>query len=173
MNQKLYRSLIESIGIAIKKSINEMARLSVQRTIDKKLWLSVASTCSRNKSTEAENIKPGKGDKDNLLNRYVAALIIMRNHVHSLKMILMILKHLNWQDISIQNQVVLLKKFKLYIIKIQENLLLIIHLQKSKLKQKIIRKTIKVLIMQQNRKHLEADYSTMMIYLETMKLIEH
>ena len=78
MNQKLYRSLIESIGIAIKKSINEMARLSVQRTIDKKLWLSVASTCSRNKSTEAENIKPGKGDKDNLLNRYVAALIIMR-----------------------------------------------------------------------------------------------
>jgi len=29
MNQKLYRSLIESIGIAIKKSINEMARLSV------------------------------------------------------------------------------------------------------------------------------------------------
>lgn len=78
MNQKLYRTLIESIGIAIKKSINEMARLSVQRTIDRKLWLSVASTCSRNKSTEAENIKPGKGDKDNLLNRYVAALIIMR-----------------------------------------------------------------------------------------------
>lgn len=78
MNQNLYRNLVESISIAIKKSINEMARLSVQRTIDRKLWLSVASTCSRNKSTEAENIKPGKGDKDNLLNRYVAALIIMR-----------------------------------------------------------------------------------------------
>lgn len=78
MDQKLYKSLVECIGIAIQKSINEMARLSVQRTIDRKLWLSVASTCSRNKSTEAEFIKPGKGDKDNLLNRYVAALIIMR-----------------------------------------------------------------------------------------------
>lgn len=78
MDQKLYKSLVESIGIAIQKSINEMARLSVQRTIDRKLWLSVASTCSRNKSTDAEFIKPGKEDKDNLLNRYVAALIIMR-----------------------------------------------------------------------------------------------
>lgn len=78
MDKKLYRSLVESIGIAIKRSLNEMARLSIQRTIDRKLWLSVASTCSRNKSTEAEFIKPGKGDKENLLNRYVAALIIMR-----------------------------------------------------------------------------------------------
>ena len=78
MNQKLYKSLVEGIGIAIYKSLNEMARLAVQRTIDKKLWLSVASTCSRNKITNAEFIKPGKGDKDNLLQRYVAALIIMR-----------------------------------------------------------------------------------------------
>lgn len=78
MNQKLYESLIAGISYAIQKSLNEMARLSVQRTIDKKLWLSVASTCSRNKSTEAENIKPIGTNKVNLLNRYVAALIIMR-----------------------------------------------------------------------------------------------
>lgn len=78
MNNILYEALIKRISYAIQKSINEMARLSVQRTIDKKLWLSVASTCSRNKSTEAENIRPVGSDKENLLNRYVAALIIMR-----------------------------------------------------------------------------------------------
>lgn len=78
MSQNLYETLISGISYAVQKSINEMARLSVQRTIDKKLWLSVASTCSRNKSTEAENIRPIGSDKENLLNRYVAALIIMR-----------------------------------------------------------------------------------------------
>lgn len=78
MSQTLYETLISGISYAVQKSINEMTRLAVQRTIDKKLWLSVASTCSRNKSTEAENIRPIGSDKENLLNRYVAALIIMR-----------------------------------------------------------------------------------------------
>ena len=78
MSQTLYETLISGISYAVQKSINEMARLAVQRTIDKKLWLSVASICSRNKSTEAENIRPIGSDKENLLNRYVAALIIMR-----------------------------------------------------------------------------------------------
>lgn len=78
MSQTLYETLISGISYAVQKSINEMVRLAVQRTIDKKLWLSVASTCSRNKSTEAENIRPIGSDKENLLNRYVAALIIMR-----------------------------------------------------------------------------------------------
>lgn len=78
MSQTLYETLISGISYAVQKSINEMTRLVVQRTIDKKLWLSVASTCSRNKSTEAENIRPIGSDKENLLNRYVAALIIMR-----------------------------------------------------------------------------------------------
>lgn len=78
MSQTLYETLISGISYAVQKSINEMARLAVGRTIDKKLWLSVASTCSRNKSTEAENIRPIGSDKENLLNRYVAALIIMR-----------------------------------------------------------------------------------------------
>ena len=78
MSQNLYETLISGISYAVQRSINEMARLAVQRTIDKKLWLSVASTCSRNKSTEAENIRPIGSDKENLLNRYVAALIIMR-----------------------------------------------------------------------------------------------
>ncbi|WQJ54490.1 MAG: hypothetical protein [Vetruanivirus porcinprimi] len=78
MSQTLYETLISGISYAVQKSINEMVRLAVQRTIDKKLWLSVASTCSRNKSTDAENIRPIGSDKENLLNRYVAALIIMR-----------------------------------------------------------------------------------------------
>lgn len=78
MSQTLYETLISGISYAVQKSINEMARLAVERTIDKKLWLSVASTCSRNKSTDAENIRPIGSDKENLLNRYVAALIIMR-----------------------------------------------------------------------------------------------
>lgn len=78
MSQTLYETLISGISYAVQKSINEMAKLAVERTIDKKLWLSVASTCSRNKSTDAENIRPIGSDKENLLNRYVAALIIMR-----------------------------------------------------------------------------------------------
>ena len=78
MSQTLYETLISGISYAVQKSINEMTRLAVERTIDKKLWLSVASTCSRNKSTDAENIRPIGSDKENLLNRYVAALIIMR-----------------------------------------------------------------------------------------------
>jgi hypothetical protein len=49
------------------------------RNIDRKLWLSVASVCSKNKSTEAEFVKPMKKlTKDDLLQRYVAALLIMK-----------------------------------------------------------------------------------------------
>ena len=55
-----------------------MARVSPVRTIDRKLWLTVASACSRNRSTEAEFVKPVGNDKDNLVQRYVAALLIMK-----------------------------------------------------------------------------------------------
>jgi len=58
--------LIKNISNIIYKHINEMAK-TVNRTIDKKLWLTVSSTCSRNKSTEAEFIKPVGNDKNNLL----------------------------------------------------------------------------------------------------------
>lgn len=60
------------------ESLNEMARPAVQRTIDKKLWLSVASTLSRNKSTQGEFIKPRGNNKEELLQRYVAALLIQK-----------------------------------------------------------------------------------------------
>lgn len=74
----LYENIISAISYSIKHSINEMARKSVNRTIDKKLWLTVSSIISRNRATEAENIKPIGSDKDNLLQRYVAALLIMK-----------------------------------------------------------------------------------------------
>lgn len=68
--------IIKSLYESLLNCINE-ARIT--RTIDKKLWLSVASTCSRNKATEAENIKPRQTQtKDELLPRYVAALLIMK-----------------------------------------------------------------------------------------------
>jgi len=51
----------------------------MHETLDKKLLLAVSSICSRNRSTNAEFIKPlTKWDKDMLLNRYVAALIVMK-----------------------------------------------------------------------------------------------
>jgi hypothetical protein len=57
--------IIKSLYESLTNSLNE-ARLN--RTIDKKLWLTVASICSRNKSTEAEFIKPmSKMTKDDLL----------------------------------------------------------------------------------------------------------
>lgn len=75
----LEKRLLENISSAIKKSLNEMARDISHRTIDRKLWLSVQSIISRNRSTEAEFIKPMKKlNKDDLLNRYVAALLIMK-----------------------------------------------------------------------------------------------
>ena len=68
----IIKSLYESL-------VNCLNEARVQRTIDKKLWLSIASTCSRNKSTEAENIKPRSTQtKEQLLPRYVAALLIMK-----------------------------------------------------------------------------------------------
>jgi len=57
-----------------------MAKDISYRNIDKKLWLSVASTCSRNKSTEAEFIKPSGPDKNDagkMMQRYIVALIVM------------------------------------------------------------------------------------------------
>ena len=74
----LYKNLIENISSALSQSLNEMARMSPTRTIDRKLWLTVASACSRNRSTEAEYVKPVGNDKDNLVQRYVAALLIMK-----------------------------------------------------------------------------------------------
>ena len=71
--------LIYRISTAIYKSLNEMSRNINYRTIDRKLWLSVASICSRNRSTEAEFVKPMKKlTKEDLINRYVAALLIMK-----------------------------------------------------------------------------------------------
>lgn len=74
----LYKSLVNTISCALKQSLNEMARMTPVRTIDRKLWLTVASACSRNRSTEAEDVKPVGHDKDNLVQRYVAALLIMK-----------------------------------------------------------------------------------------------
>ena len=66
--KQLYESLIHSL--------NES---KINRTIDKKLWLTVASICSRNRLTDAEFIKPlSKMSKEELLQRYVAALLIMK-----------------------------------------------------------------------------------------------
>lgn len=76
--KQINNQFINDITNIIYKHINEMARLSIQRTIDKKLWATVSSICSRNKSTEAEFIKPIGSDINNLLQRYVAALIIMK-----------------------------------------------------------------------------------------------
>lgn len=68
----IIKSLYESL-------VNCLNEARVQRTIDKKLWLSIASTCSRNKAAEAENIKPRPTQtKEQLLPRYVAALLIMK-----------------------------------------------------------------------------------------------
>lgn len=68
--------LLKGLYEALTSSLYESR---IQRTIDKKLWLTVASICSRNKSTDCEFIKPlSKMDKNELLNRYVAALLIMK-----------------------------------------------------------------------------------------------
>lgn len=75
----LYKELIKDISYNLKNTLNEMAKRIDHRTLDRKLWLSVASVCSRNKATECEFVKPMKKlAKDDLINRYVAALIIMK-----------------------------------------------------------------------------------------------
>lgn len=75
---ELTERLIKGISLGIKNALNEAGRIS-HRTIDRKLWLSVASVISKNRSTEAEFIKPMKKlTKEDLLNRYVAALLIMK-----------------------------------------------------------------------------------------------
>lgn len=67
----IIKSLYESL-------VNSLNEVRIQRTIDKKLWLSIASTISRNRSSEAEFIKPIGSDKDILLQKYVAALLILK-----------------------------------------------------------------------------------------------
>lgn len=67
----IIKSLYESL-------VNSLNEARVQRTIDKKLWLSIASTISRNRSSEAEFIKPLGSDKNILLQKYVAALLILK-----------------------------------------------------------------------------------------------
>lgn len=74
----LSKRIIKSISIGIYQGLYESKSIS-HRTIDRKLWLSVASVISKNRSTEAEFIKPMKKlTKDDLLNRYVAALLITK-----------------------------------------------------------------------------------------------
>ena len=64
---------------SVRNILNEMAKKIDFRTLDRKLWLSVASVCSRNKATECEFVKPMKKlSKQDLIERYVAALIIMK-----------------------------------------------------------------------------------------------
>ena len=76
---QLYESIINDIAKIVKYELNEMSKNISFRNIDRKLWLSVASICSKNKSTEAEFIKPMKKlTKEDLLQRYVAALLIMK-----------------------------------------------------------------------------------------------
>ena len=66
--------------VIIRKSVlTEMARPKVERTIDPKIWATMASLCSRTyKSDKGENAKPIGATKDALLARYVAGLIIMK-----------------------------------------------------------------------------------------------
>lgn len=78
-NNKLYESIINDIAKIVKTELNEMSKNISYRNIDRNVWLSVASTISKNKSTEAEFIKPMKKlTLDDLLQRYVAALLITK-----------------------------------------------------------------------------------------------
>ena len=79
INKNLYESIIYDIAKIVKLQLNEMSKNISYRNIDRKLWLSVASIYSKNKSTEAEFVKPlRKYTKDDLLQRYVAALLISK-----------------------------------------------------------------------------------------------
>lgn len=78
-NNKLYESIINDIAKIVKTELNEMSKNISYRNIDRNVWLSVASTISKNKSTEAEFIKPMKKlNVYELLQRYVAALLITK-----------------------------------------------------------------------------------------------
>jgi hypothetical protein len=59
-NKKLYESIINDIAKIVKSELNEMSKNISFRNIGRNVWLSVASTISKNKSTEAEFIKPMK-----------------------------------------------------------------------------------------------------------------
>ena len=59
--------------------LNILNESEANRIIPKNVKLSVASTCSRKRSSEAEFVQPiGRLQKDELLDRYVAALIVMK-----------------------------------------------------------------------------------------------
>ena len=75
----LYEAIMKDVSKIVKKHLNEMARTKLNKTIDPKIWATVSSICSRNRSTEAEFIKPNSNaTADMLLPRYVAALLIMK-----------------------------------------------------------------------------------------------
>lgn len=79
MNNKLYESIINDIAKIVKTELNEMSKNISFRNIDRNVWLSVASTISKNKETEAEFIKPMKKlTLNDLLQRYIAALLITK-----------------------------------------------------------------------------------------------
>ena len=64
INKNLYESIIYDIAKIVKLQLNEMSKNISYRNIDRKLWLSVASIYSKNKSTEAEFVKPLRNIKD-------------------------------------------------------------------------------------------------------------
>lgn len=67
----IIKSLLESLNKALYEKV-------MWKTIDKNLRLSIASIISRNRNSEAEFIKPkSTATKDDLLPRYVAALLIL------------------------------------------------------------------------------------------------
>lgn len=69
----------EKLNYIIDKSINEMARAKVQRTIDPKLWASVSSSISKKyKNDKGASAKPGNVSADVLVQRLTAALLIMK-----------------------------------------------------------------------------------------------
>ena len=104
-NKQLYNTIINDIAKVVKTELNEMSKNISFRTIDRNTWLSVASTISKNRSTDAEFIKPMKKlTTDELLQRYVAALLITKK-----------------QCPKSQKDIENLKTYKLYALKALEN----------------------------------------------------
>lgn len=73
------KELFERLSDIVSKSINEMARAKIQRTIDAKLWASVSSSISKKyKNDMGASAKPGATDCETLTAKLVAALLIMK-----------------------------------------------------------------------------------------------
>ena len=71
ITRMIIKSLLESLNKALYEKV-------MWKTIDKNLRLSIASIISRNRNSEAEFIKPkSTATKDDLIPRYVAALLIL------------------------------------------------------------------------------------------------